>query len=96
MIIKADYASIDSRLCELSSIVKEVRNEMEMMDEAVQNLGIFWESEASCEYALRINADMYVIRALLEKISLMIHSAREAVMRLDNAEVLVGNFIGEL
>jgi len=90
MIIRADYRQIDKRLCELSVVLKAVKNELEEMDDAIQNLGIFWESEAGCEYALRITADMVTIAALAEKTGQNINSMREAVGRLDSAEKQVG------
>jgi len=95
MVIRADYNLIDKRLCELSKIIKEVKNELEVMDDTIENIGIFWESDAGSEYAIRITSDMLVILALAEKIGQTINSMRDAVGKLDKAETQIGILIRE-
>jgi len=96
MIIRADYSAIDARLCDLARIVVMIRKEIEFLEEVIENLGIFWDSEASEEYAVQITADLVVVSALAEKAGITVQAIRGAIEKLDNAELQVGEIIMQL
>lgn len=93
MIIKLDYNAVNKMLMEMLTVAKEVKVEIEGMEETVEELGIFWESESSCEYAMRINTDLYTAKAMLGGIKTSIVTLAELVERFDAAERYVRELI---
>ena len=59
MVIKVDYIRVNSFLSEMMRLTEEVMREFERMDEVVEDFSIFWDSEASGEYGMRIYTDLY-------------------------------------
>lgn len=86
MIIKMDYEKVNSMMSEMIYAAKEVRGEIENMENTIEELGIFWASEASGEYAMKINADLYVAKAMLLGIKNGIKVLADSVQRFDAAE----------
>ena len=52
MVIMLDYERINKMMREMMLATKEVKNEIENMEETIEDLGIFWASNASHEYAM--------------------------------------------
>ncbi|MDO4187434.1 MAG: hypothetical protein Q4D29_00455 [Lachnospiraceae bacterium] len=93
MNIRLDYYAANRMLREMENVAKEVKDEIENMEESIENLGIFWESESSSEYAMRITTDFYVAKALLASISSSINVFAELVQRFDAAERCIRGLI---
>jgi len=81
-----DYKAVGIRLKALLIIAKNISSEIAKMEEEIEELGIFWESEAMGEYAIRLTADMYNARAMLEKIKQSIRELCEIIKRFDESE----------
>ena len=93
MNIRLDYYAANKMLREMEDVAKEVKGEIENMEESIENLGIFWESESSQEYAMHITTDFYVARALLSSINESISTFAEHVQRFDAAERCIRGLI---
>lgn len=96
MLIKMDYVQVNKMMSEMIHTVKEVKNEIECMEETVEDLGIFWESEASMEYAMRITTDFYTAKAMLSEVKAGIRALAESVQRFDAAERSIRELIEEM
>lgn len=86
MPIKLDFRAVSAKLFEMIEIAKEVRYEIENMEEVMDNLGIFWDSEAGGEYAMRFYADLYYAKALLEKIKWGMKTLLSVMRQFDDSE----------
>ena len=86
MVIMLDYERINKMMREMMLATKEVKNEIENMEETIEDLGIFWASNASNEYAMRVNTDLYTAKAMLIGITAGIKKLAESVVRFDAAE----------
>lgn len=93
MNIRLDYYAANRMLREMENAAKEVKCEIENMEESIENLGIFWESESSCEYAMKITTDFYVAKAMLSSINESISTFAELVQRFDAAERCIRGLI---
>ena len=86
MVIMLDYERINKMMREMMLAATEVKNEIENMEETIEDLGIFWASNASNEYAMRVNTDLYTAKAMLIGITAGIKTLAESVVRFDAAE----------
>lgn len=93
MVIQMDYVAVNKMLREMILAAKEVKSEIEYMEETVENLGLFWTSEASGEYAMRITTDLYTAKAMLSGIKTSISVLGESVQRFDAAERTIRTMI---
>jgi len=96
MILMLDYISVCARICELKEVVKEVKNEIENMEETIEDLGIFWVSDAQAEYAMRLTADLFNARTLVEKINDNIESISNTVRKFDETDSFIRGVIEEM
>lgn len=96
MLIKVDYYAMNKLLVEMINIAKEVQIEIEKMEETVENLGIFWNSDSSAEYAMRINVDLYSARAILETIRRSINSMILTAKTFDQTERSIREIIRDM
>lgn len=65
MLIFIDYKMANAKLNELIGIANRVRCEIETMEGIIEELGIFWKSDAQAQYAMLLNADLYTVEAML-------------------------------
>lgn len=93
MEIKVEYTGLGKRLYELLSIAKEVNFEIERMEEVFEELGIFWDSDAQGEYAIRVTADLYNSKAILRKICVCLKELAGLLKRFDEAEMKVSEMV---
>lgn len=96
MIIKIEYNNVSRGIYELFSLSKEVGKEIEHLDEIIEDLGIFWNSDVSEEYALKLNADIYNVRAILKKIVFYIKQLADVIYKFDEVEGVIKNRIDEM
>ena len=93
MVLKLEYEVISVRIYELMNLAKEVKKEIENMENTIEDLGIFWESMAQAEYVMRITAELYNSKAFLEKVKQSIKTLSDTVKKIDEAECSIGEII---
>ena len=96
MLILFDYKATCSKLKNLLYIAKKISEEITAMEEEIEELGIFWDSDAMGEYALRITADLYTARAMLERIKQSIRTLSEVIIKFDLTEKKVMSMIDSM
>lgn len=89
MVIKMDYRYVMKLITEMLKIAKEVKKEIDHMEEISEDLYVFWESESSMEHAMRLAADLYKIKAMLEEIKKNIRILANVVKRFDENETSI-------
>lgn len=93
MLIRLEYSKISSKVSELINVAREVKKEIENMERTVEDLGVFWDSQSEAEYVMRLTADLYSARALLEKVKLNIRVLADTVRKFDEVECQIGELI---
>lgn len=93
MVIKVDYIRVNSFLSEMMKLTEEVMREFERMDEVVEDFSIFWDSEASGEYGMRIYTDLYNAKAVIQKSQYNIRMIGAVLRKFDDAEKKIGNLV---
>ena len=96
MVIKMDYIGIIKMINEMLRIAKEVKRETEHMEEVTEDLYVFWESEAKMEYAMRLCADFYSIKAMLEEMKQSIRLLAGVVRKFDENEKSIRGIIAAM
>lgn len=91
--ILVDYKAAVGKMNDLVRIAKGVSKEVAKMEDEIEELGIFWNSSAMEEYAIRLNAELYNTKALIEKIKNSIKLLYEVICSFDEAERKVMNMI---
>lgn len=96
MVVKLEYKAISAKVYELINLAREVKCEIENMENTVEELGVFWKSEAQAEHVMRVTADLYNAKAFLESIKQNIKILAETVKKFDEAECMVAELIREM
>lgn len=96
MLIFIDYKMANTKLNELIGIANRVRCEIETMEGIIEELGIFWKSDAQAQYAMLLNADLYTVEAMLINIKKRAKELAEAIKCFDDVERSVELMIATL
>jgi len=93
MVIKVEYVQMNDKLAQLLTALIGVKKEIELMEDTMENLGIFWNSEASEGYALKSTADLYNAKAIVIKLLYSVKEIHDFVESMDQAERRISSLI---
>lgn len=96
MNIRVEYSKLGKKIVEFISLAREVETEIERMEEVLEELLMFWESDANSKYYMRMMADLYNARLFLEKMRRSILDISEALQRFDDTERKISVLIHDM
>lgn len=93
MYIMIEYMQMNEKLAQMMTMLIGIKKEIEAMENTMEDLGIFWNSDASEEYAIKNAADLYNAKALVIKLLYSIKELHDFMENMDKAERHIGALI---